>query len=410
MMREDVNVGRQFNNARLEAMQFHPPSSAIVIGAGIVGAATAYFLAKRGVAVRLIDASAPAADATGAADGAVSVASKRPGPMMTAALSGVRLYSTLAQEGVFAGVFKRRSTFIVAASDEECAVLEAHSAALATVGVRVDTLSAATLHQRFPALSSKARLGVEVHDEGHAIGYQIVHRLLTAAQITVDRDTKVDGLSMAAGGHSVTGVSTRRGTLEADAVVIAAGTGSAEFLNATGVLTPRKGQLLVTERAPVLNAAMPGAIMSGRYLLSKGTQKTANSTPARGLGLVIDPLATGQFLIGGTREDFGDRQSNDIDAVSRILREAVTLVPGLASLRLLRSFSGLRTAVIDGLPLVGRMPGFDNAYIATGFEGDGICLGPVTGKSIVQLICGEAPDVDLAPFDPARFERSGEKQ
>jgi glycine/D-amino acid oxidase-like deaminating enzyme len=410
MMREDVNVGRQFNNARPEAMQFHPPSSAIVIGAGIVGAATAYFLAKRGVAVRLIDASAPAAEATGAADGAVSVASKRPGPMMTAALSGVRLYSALAKEGVFAGVFKRRSTFIVAASDEECAVLEAHSAALATVGVRVDTLSPANLHQRFPVLSSKARLGVEVYDEGHAIGYQIVHRLLTAAQITVDRDTKVDGLSMAAGGHSVTGVSTRRGTLEADAVVIAAGTGSAEFLNATAVLTPRKGQLLVTERAPVLNAAMPGAIMSGRYLLSKGTQKTANSAPARGLGLVIDPLVTGQFLIGGTREDFGDRQSNDIDAVSRILAEAVALVPGLASLRLLRSFSGLRTAVIDGLPLVGRMPGFDNAYIATGFEGDGICLGPVTGKSIVQLICGEAPDVDLAPFDPARFERSGEKQ
>ncbi|WP_244489855.1 MULTISPECIES: FAD-binding oxidoreductase [unclassified Rhizobium] len=409
MMREDVNVGRQFNNARREAMQFHPPFSAIVIGAGIVGASTAYFLAKRGVAVQLIDASAPASEATGAADGAVSVASKRPGPMMAAALSGVRLYATLAKEGVFAGAFKHRSTFIVAASDEECAVLEAHSAALATVGVRVDTLSAANLHQRFPVLSLKARLGVEVHDDGHAIGYQIVHRLLTAAQITVDRNTKVDGLAIAKGGRSVTGVSTRRGTIEADAVVIAAGTGSAEFLNAAGVLTPRKGQLLVTERAPRLNAAMPGAIMSGRYLLSKGTQKMANSTPARGLGLVIDPLVTGQFLIGGTREEFGDRQSNDIDAVSRILAEAVALVPGLASLRLLRSFSGLRTAVVDGLPLVGRMPGFDNAYIATGFEGDGICLGPVTGKSIVQLICGEAPEVDLTPFDPSRFERSGEK-
>ncbi|MCA1968238.1 MAG: FAD-binding oxidoreductase, partial [Rhizobium sp.] len=73
-------------------MQSRPPSSAIVIGSGIVGAATAYFLARRGIAVRLIDASAPAAEATGAADGAVSVASKRPGPMMAAALKGVALY------------------------------------------------------------------------------------------------------------------------------------------------------------------------------------------------------------------------------------------------------------------------------------------------------------------------------
>lgn len=391
-------------------MQIHPLSSVIVIGAGIVGAATAYFLAKRGVAVRLIDASAPAAEATGAADGAVSVASKRPGPMMGAAISGVRLYRTLAQEGVLAGAFKRRSTFIVAASDEECAVLEVHSAALATVGIRVETLSAVNLHQRFPVLSPTAKLGIEVHDDGHAIGYQIVHLLLRAADITVDRKTKVEGLAIAAGGHSVTGVSTSHGPLEADAVVIAAGAGSAEFLHEASILTPRKGQLLVTERAPALNASMLGAIMSGRYLLSKGTQKMNNLVPARGLGLVIDPLVTGQFLIGGTREDFGDVESNDIDAVSRILTEAVALVPGLAALRLLRSFSGIRTAVVDGLPLVGRMQSLENAYIATGFEGDGICLGPVIGKSIVQLIWGETPDVDLTPFNPARFERSGEKQ
>src|SRR5690606_2041922 len=108
-------------------MKSRPPSSAIVVGSGIIGAASAYFLAKRGVSVRLIDASAPAAEATGAADGAVSVASKRPGPMMSAALKGVRLYGQMADEGVFAGAFKRRSTFIIAASDDECTVLDRKS-------------------------------------------------------------------------------------------------------------------------------------------------------------------------------------------------------------------------------------------------------------------------------------------
>ncbi|MHC1550544.1 NAD(P)/FAD-dependent oxidoreductase [Phyllobacterium sp. K27] len=388
-------------------MQSRPPSSAIVIGSGIVGAATAYFLAARHIAVRLIDASAPAAEATGAADGAVSVASKRPGPMMTAALKGVRLYGELADAGLFAGAFKRRSTFIVAVSDEECTVLEAHSAALGNAGVSVEMLSQADLRQAFPVLSPQAKMAIEVHGEGHAIGYQIVHKLLTATGIAVDRDTRVEGLRFEEGGRRIIGVVTSRGCLTAEAVVIAAGNGSGELLGLSGVLTPRKGQLLVTERAPALNAAMPGAIMSGRYLLSKGSQKAGHAPPQRGLGLVIDPLVTGQFLIGGTREDFGDRATNDIDAISRILVEAVALVPGLADYRLLRSFAGVRTAVIDGLPLVGRIPYLENAYVATGFEGDGICLGPVTGKSIVQLICGEEPEIDLAPFDPARFAGYG---
>ncbi|GEO87193.1 NAD(P)/FAD-dependent oxidoreductase [Ciceribacter naphthalenivorans] len=388
-------------------MQSRHPTSAIVVGSGIVGAATAYFLAKRGIAVRLIDATAPAAEATGAADGAVSVASKRPGPMMRAALKGVALYGQLADEGLFAGAFKRRSTYIVASSEEECAVLEAHATALAGAGVRIETLTGANLTSRFAVLSPEARMAVEVHGEGHAIGYQIVHRLLSASGICVERGTRAERLLQDVGAERLTGIATNRGNLSADVVVLAAGNGSADLLGLSAVLTPRKGQLLVTERAPALNASMPGAIMSGRYLLSKGSQKAGHSAPARGLGLVIDPLVTGQFLIGGTREDFGDRQSNDIDAITRILTDAVTLIPGLASLRLLRSFAGVRTAVVDGLPLVGRIPGMQNGFIATGFEGDGICLGPITGKSIVQTICGETPDIDLSPFDPARFSSWG---
>lgn len=388
-------------------MQPRPPSSVIVIGSGIVGAATAYFLSKRGVAVRLLEASAPAAEATGAADGAVSVASKRPGPMMTAALKGVALYGELADSGLFAGAFKRRSTFIVAASDEECTVLEAHSAALASTGVKVETLAGSRLRQIFPALSQNARMAVEVHGEGHAIGYQIVHRLLTAAGIMVERDTDVKALRLADGGRRIAAVETNRGSFSADKVVITAGTGSAALIGLSNVLTPRKGQLLVTERALELNASMPGAIMSGRYLLSKGSQKAGHAPPPRGLGLVIDPLVTGQFLIGGTREDFGKRETNDIDAVSRILADAVALVPDLARLRLLRSFAGVRTAVVDGLPLIGRLPDVVNGFVATGFEGDGICLGPITGMAIAQLICGEVPALDLSSFDPARFTGRG---
>lgn len=384
-------------------MQSPQPSTAIVIGSGIVGAATAYFLTKAGVKVHVLDAVAPAAEASGAADGAVSVASKRPGAMMTAALSGVNLYRELAHEGLLTDLFNARSTFIVAVSDEECAVLDAHSKALSSAGVSVETRAGAALRVLFPALSSSARMAVEVRDEGHAIGYQIVRRLLSTANIEVQRSARVERFIIANGGKRLSGVETATGKIMADVVIVAAGGGSGTLLGIGKALIPRKGQLLVTERAPALNASMPGALMSGRYLLSKGSQTSTGHVSARGFGLVIDPLRTGQFLIGGTRENFGDGTTNDVAAVSQILRDAVQLVPALADIRLLRSFAGVRTAVSDGLPLIGRLPGLENAYVATGFEGDGICLGPVTGKAISQLVCGQEPVIDLAPFNPDRF-------
>lgn len=384
-------------------MQSRFPATAIVIGSGISGAAAAYFLAERGVAVQLIEAAAPAAQATGAADGAVSIASKRPGPMMNAARAGIELYRELAAGGLFKDVFKSRSTFIVGSSEEECDVIERHAQALAEAGVRVDLLSRTSTLTRFPMLSERALLSVEVHDEGHAIGYQIVQRFLNAGKLVVRRREPVERFLLSANDDRLAGVETAKGKLFAEIVILAAGSGSGRLLNLDHVLTPRKGQLLVTERAWHLHASMPGSIMSGRYLLSKGSQNSVAGKPVRGIGLIIDPLATGQFLIGGTREDFGDRRVNDIDAVSRILADAVALMPALAHVRLLRSFAGERTAVVDSLPLVGRVPGLENAFVVTGFEGDGICLGPAAAKAVVQQACGQTPLMDLSHFEPSRF-------
>ncbi|HTM79262.1 MAG TPA: FAD-binding oxidoreductase, partial [Devosia sp.] len=257
--------------------------SVIVVGCGIVGAATAYFLAQQGVRVEVLDAIAPAAQATGSADGAVSVASKRPGPVMNAALAGIALYRSLAEQGLFKGAFKARSTFILASTPVECEVLESHTEVLRSVGVRVDNLNNATLRTRFSSLSSAIILGLEVFDEGHAIGYQIVRRLLDGAAVNVRRDCCATGFLRGANG-AITGVTTNQGDITADAIVVASGNGSAELLALGDVLSSRKGQLLITERAKALNASMPGAIMSGQYLLSKGSQAGAALAGGRGYG------------------------------------------------------------------------------------------------------------------------------
>jgi glycine/D-amino acid oxidase-like deaminating enzyme len=378
--------------------------SVVVVGAGIVGAATAYFLSQRGYHVRLLEAAAPSAGASGAADGAVSVASKRPGPMMTTALAGIALYRRLERDGLLAGLFKSRPTVMVAENDSEIESLLGHADALAGERMALRRLEGKTLRRHLPSVSDHVRMAVEVTDEGHAIGYEVVHRLIAASGVTVERDKPVLGLVSA--GESIAAVSTPSGTVEADQFVIAAGGGSGELIGLSRVMRPRKGQLVVTERAPGLNTSLPGSLMSCSYLLSKDAIRNAGETQGRRFGLVIDPLRTGQFLIGGTREESADT-GNDHEAVSRIMASAVQLMPRLARLRVIRIFSGVRTATSDGMPVVGRMRGRDNLVVATGFEGDGICLGPLIGQAVAAMVEGAPVDIDLSPFSPQRFERGG---
>lgn len=380
-----------------------PPTqgSIIVVGAGIVGMSAAYFLARAGWAVTVLDASVPAAGATGASDGAVSVASKKAGPLMTMAIAGVRFYRELSAAGVLTDEFASRPTFIVALDAGEMPVLERHAAQLQAAGVSVRMLDGAALTQTLGQVAPGAVAAVEVQGDGHAVGYRVVERLRRLGGFGIRRNVRVAGLHRTAG--RVDGVVTDRGVERADAVLLAAGIGSVGLLDASGIIRPRKGQLIVTDRGNGDLPCFPGPLMSCRYLMSKGSQPTGGAPEPRSFGLVIDPLATGQFLIGGTREDSADAASTDADAVVRLLREAVELSPLVAHLRVLRVFAGIRAATRDGLPIVGPLDGLDNVWIATGFEGDGICLGPLMGRVCQQLICGETPEVDVSPLSTDRF-------
>ncbi|WP_029009769.1 NAD(P)/FAD-dependent oxidoreductase [Azospirillum halopraeferens] len=378
----------------------HTPRSVVIVGAGIVGISAAYFLSRAGVRPVVVDTAAPAAGATGASDGAVSVASKRPGVLMDLARAGVAFYAALARDGVLDGAFARRPTFLVAGTAAEEAVLHRHARSLADAGVAVRALSGPELAARLPMAAPSVRLAVEVADDGHAVGYEVVDRLRRAGGFPVLRNRRVVALDERDG--RVRGVHLADGEIiGGDAVLVAAGTGSAVLLGLEDVLRPRRGQLLVTERADG-GPRLPGPLMSARYLVSKGSVGDAGPA-ARSFGLVIDPLRTGQLLIGGTREEDGDARRTDLAAARHLLAAAADLCPAVADLRLLRIFAGVRVAVRDGVPLVGPHPTRPGLWIATGFEGDGICLGPLMGRVLQQRLCGEAPVADTAPLDPARF-------
>ena len=102
-----------------------PLPHVVVIGAGIVGAASAFFLSRAGAQVTVLDAQTPSAGATGASDGAVSVASKRPGVMMQLARQARDLYAQLVLDEVLTDLFHTRPTYLFARSDLEVAVIAA---------------------------------------------------------------------------------------------------------------------------------------------------------------------------------------------------------------------------------------------------------------------------------------------
>jgi glycine/D-amino acid oxidase-like deaminating enzyme len=84
-----------------------------------------------------------------------------------------------------------------------------------------------------------------------------------------------------------------------------------------------------------------------------------------------------------------------------MIARAATFVPRVAQLPITRSWCGWRPWLPGGLPAIGRLP--DGVWTSTGHEGAGVCLGPVSGLLLAQLICGEETVVDPSPFSPLRF-------
>lgn len=369
----------------------------LIVGAGIVGAAIAHFLTRAGAQVSLIEAREPAAGASGASDGAVSVASKRPGPMMALACQARTLYRQWVEQGVMTDIFHTRPTYLFARTDEEVAVIAHQGSDLMELGERILPLTHAELMQRVPGLGRHVLAGMKVPDDGHALGYRVVDRLLQVSGVQVLRNTPVQRLALSGG--KVVGVVTPQGTLVADAVVVAAGLGSGALTGLHDMLIPRKGQLIVTDRASTTGAALPGPLLSAGYLAAKRRMVLGHSSTS----LVIDPLTTGQFLIGSSRETgFADRQT-DVVTVSTLLREALSVYPALAQRRVIRTFAGIRIGTRDGLPIVGRHPSLPGLFVATGMEGDGICLAPVIGAAVAAMVMELPVPTDVSMLDPGRL-------
>jgi D-hydroxyproline dehydrogenase subunit beta len=368
-----------------------------VVGAGIVGTAVARELAVRGVAVALLDRGDVAMGTTGLGEGNVLASDKDAGPELDLTRAGLDVDAEIeARLGDEARI--RRKGALVVHPDADTWAAEPDR--IARLGVPARLVSREELQRLEPELTGAVcgatHVPGDLQCDPRAIARALA-REAAAAGAEVRSGVDVRGVRVAGG--RVVGVETAERHIAAGAVVLAAGPWTPPLAKSAGValpLEPRKGQL-VSLRAP-----KPGFV---RHKVLDGSYLATVTTPDAGLQVstVVETTWDGDVLVGSSRERRGFDTSVEPEVIAAMIDRAARLFPALRALEATASWAGLRPWLPDHRPAIGpteRVPGL---WLATGHEGAGVALGPVTGRLVAQLYCGEELVVDPTPFAPDRF-------
>lgn len=388
-----------------------------VFGAGIIGAACAFELAKAGRRVVLVDRDQPNAGSSGACDGYVSVSTKTPGAALELARASQILYADLAAELGFERIeYVRRGGMMLIETPDEIEKMEAHARLLRAAGVEASVIDRAALLEREPALSPTLHGGLDCPGEAQVTPYLVTLALVEAAVSLGARTlwrTRPVAFDVAGSRIVRAGLEDGHGEavdLAAEHYVFCVGIWSRELGAMVGLdlpVVPRRGELLVTTRGHPLASRF---LVSARYLTAKldPDAAAASSDPLvrMGYGFTLETTPHGQHVIGNTRTFVGYDRSVSPDGYRTILAEGARRLPALASLEVLRAFAGLRPFVPDKRPLIGRSALRTNLFVAAGHEGDGITLAPITARIVARLVQGKSPPVPLEGFAPDRFTKA----
>jgi D-hydroxyproline dehydrogenase subunit beta len=360
---------------------------AIVIGAGVVGAACAYYLARDGLRVTVLEAGFVGGGTTAAGMGHVVVMDDSEAQFALTAFSR-RLLDELAP--VLPRAVERIAcgTLWVAEDDAQLAVAREKCAYYRERGVRAELLDAHELAKAEPRLRRGLAGGLVVPDDSVVYPPSLARWLVDEARRAGAE--LIEGETVRApDGRMVESDRTRR---EAAVIVNAAGPAAPSLTPGLPVI-PRKGHLAVTARAPEL---------CRHQLVELGYLQSAHTLSGASVAFNVQPRATGQVLVGSSRELVGWDASVNRSVLAQMLERAVAFVPTLAAVPVVRVWTGFRPATPDKLPLVGRWEDSATTWIAAGHEGLGITTALGTGRLLADLVAGRAPEIDPAPFAPSR--------
>jgi glycine oxidase len=374
----------------------------IVVGAGVVGCSVAYYLAREGAKVILVEKEAIGSGASAHATGSLSLLGTEfsPGPSFQLALAGYRefpdLVRWLEEETGLDLLFQRRPSLRLALDEEEAQLIK-DLMPWQQGSVEMKWIGGDEVRNIEPRLTPQIVGAVYENESAQLDSYRLNLALARAAEkrgATVQL-REATGLLTEPG--RVLGVRTSSGDFFGDTVVVAAGTWSravGEWLSFPVPVRALKGERLMLcypgDPLPALISSPKRGHMISRLdgLLSVG------STGGRDYDR--------QELFWG--EEF-DRRPTEAARVE-LLRRAIDVFPGLLEdAELVHHLAGSRPLSPDHRPIIGPVLGWEGVMLATGHTTKGIHLGPITGRIIADYILKGATDmpINMGPFLPARF-------
>lgn len=370
----------------------------IVIGAGVIGLATAWRAAERGLRVTVVDPE-PASGASHVAAGmltAVSELNYGEEALLSLAIAAQERYGSFVAEleeltGLPTG--HRTDGLVQVAFDaDDMAWLNDLRAFQDSLGLPTERLSGRECRSLEPMLAPSVRGGLFAPQDGSVDPRRLTGALLSAVERSGGTLVRERAERLIVRHDRAEGVVLGDGTeLAAGSIVLAAGPWS-HLLDGLppGVVPtvrPVKGQVLrLRGDAALLNRTVRGVV--------------------KGSSIYLVPRTDGEFVIGATQEELGYDRTVTAGGVWELLRDARELVPGVTELRFAEQIAGLRPGSPDNAPMLGAtdLPGL---LLATGHFRNGILLAPITGDIMAEVLATGSPPELAEPFAPTRFTPAG---
>ena len=365
----------------------------VIVGGGIAGIATAYYLGQAGVKSLVVERDAVGSHASGFAYGGLGGLGgpETPGPILAMLTQGMslhrRLSEALPEETGVNTEFRHRPTLALAFTQKEAKAAKTDLRwQQKWPGYSVTWLDRDALKSLDPRISPEALGGVYAEGLSEVEPYRLVLAMAQAAERNgaVIRHGRVTGLRQ--DGGRVVGVNVEQGEhVSCTAVVLAMGPWSEEaatWLNTPVPIRPLKGQ--------ILRLRAPGA----PYHYSAGWNGNYAITKTDGL-----------VWSGTTEEEVGFDERPTHEARELIMASLLKMLPSLENAELVRQTACLRPLAADRLPILGRAPGLEGVLLATGAGRQGIVLGPAMGRVTADLITTGKSDLPIEAFALGRFAR-----
>ena len=349
-----------------------------ILGAGIVGAACAAALARDGFQVEVLEPAQVGGAATAAGMGHLVVMDDSEAQFTLTRYSR-ELWDQLAPDLPAGAEYERRGTLWIAADDEEMALVRGKADFYRSRGVRAEILDAKALREAEPNVRAGLVGGLLVPQDGVLYAPFVAQWLLEKA---IERGATMRRERIS----SLDGLRARR-------VLCATGAAAAKLVPELPV-RPRKGHLAITDRYPDFVR---------HQLIELGYLKSAHGHATESVAFNVQPRATGQVLIGSSRQYGVEHPGVDAPLLGRMLERAVEYLPGLADLSIIRTWTGFRAATDDGLPLLGEHPRRPDVWLATGHEGLGITTSLGSAELIAARMAGREPAIPIEPYLPNRL-------